>query len=329
MRATYLLHALAFFFSGALASSGDRSPTFQACVTKCEDKTCSTYDPPFFMRLAQWSCTDDCKYTCMQMTTDHEEESGVPVQQYYGKWPFYRFAGMQEPASVLFSFLNLLLHAWGLAEVKKAIHSDHPMRRFYIRWSYISCNAWIWSSVFHTRDTSLTEKLDYFSAALTILYSLYLSVIRICHFYPAGPQRTSPRGFNIWSLACIAAYICHVSYLTLLPRFDYTYNIVFNLILGLVHNSLWLAFSLPASLSFFHRFPSMPKSYRPAYATIAAQAVVFTTAATCLELFDFAPWKRVIDAHSLWHLATAPLAVMWYHFLIHDAQDPAWKTQKA
>ena len=170
--------------------------------------------------------------------------------------------------------------------------------------------------------------MDYFSAALTILYSLYFSVVRLFHLYPTGPQQVASSGFKSWSLVCIVVYVCHVSYLTLLPRFDYTYNIVFNLVLGLLHNFLWLAFSLPASFSIFRRFQSMPKSYRPWHATMAAKAVALTTLATCLELFDFSPWWRFIDAHSLWHLATAPLAVMWYDFLILDAQDPAWKADR-
>jgi hypothetical protein len=37
-----------------------------------------------------------------------------------------------------------------------------------------------------------------------------------------------------------------------------------------------------------------------------------------LELFDFPPLGRVIDAHSLWHAATILLANGWYKFLIRD-----------
>lgn len=50
-----------------------------------------------------------------------------------------------------------------------------------------------------------------------------------------------------------------------------------------------------------------------------------TTAATALELFDFPPWGRVIDAHSLWHLATVPIALFWYDFLLDDALDEGWR----
>lgn len=40
-----------------------------------------------------------------------------------------------------------------------------------------------------------------------------------------------------------------------------------------------------------------------------------------LELFDFAPLFRLLDAHALWHLATIPLAAAWWRFLCSDAID--------
>lgn len=47
--------------------------------------------------------------------------------------------------------------------------------------------------------------------------------------------------------------------------------------------------------------------------------------ATAFELFDFPPWFLIIDAHSLWHLATAPIAIAWYDFIIEDSLDPSWR----
>ncbi|THH20059.1 hypothetical protein EW146_g1234 [Bondarzewia mesenterica] len=291
---------LASILTLVAASSGDRSNDFQRCVSRCQLENCTSRSEitqtSLLDSLTHWTCIDQCKYKCMHTITDFAIEIGVFIQQYYGKWPFWRFLGMQEPASVIFSLMNLLLHIWGRGEVEKDIQDDHPMKKFYVTWSYVSCNAWLWSAVFHTRDTPLTEKLDYFSAAMTILYSLYFSVIRLFHLYPVNSRNrhlTSPI-FNanrrrimyyLWSILCILVYIGHVSYLVLLPRFDYTYNIIFNLALGLTHNILWLAFALPSSLSVFRRFAYQAKSYRPVYATNAAVAVLLTTAATCLELF--------------------------------------------
>jgi len=185
-------------------------------------------------------------------------------------------------------------------------------------------------------DTPTTEKLDYFSAALTILLALYFTVIRLFHLYTPSrlsltTERSSQKGamLKLWTTICGIAYICHISYLTLLPRFDYVYNVVFNLIIGLTHNALWLVYSLPASLSFIRRFPNRPKTYRPSFVGKAAILVLFTTAATGLELFDFPPLARTIDAHALWHLCTVPIAVYWYRFLVEDANDECWREHRS
>lgn len=53
--------------------------------------------------------------------------------------------------------------------------------------------------------------------------------------------------------------------------------------------------------------------------------VLLTTGAMTFELLDFSPWFRVIDAHALWHLATVPIAALWYEFLIEDSLDDGWR----
>lgn len=49
------------------------------------------------------------------------------VPQFYGKWPFKRFYGIQEPASVLFSYLNLLVHWRMIKKYRRECRSDSPM----------------------------------------------------------------------------------------------------------------------------------------------------------------------------------------------------------
>ena len=143
--------------SFALASSGDRSDEFQRCLAKCTRDACLTADGgghrpnALALRLTRWTCTDECKYACTHAVTDLALESGVRVEQFYGKWPFWRFAGMQEPASVAFSIANLLMHVLGADWLRRGVHPAHPMRSFYLTWSYVSVNAWVWSAVFHTR----------------------------------------------------------------------------------------------------------------------------------------------------------------------------------
>lgn len=142
----------------ASASSGDRAPLFTDCLQLCTSRECDSTikDPirlPLSLRLAKWTCEDNCKYNCMHTVTTREIASGQRVQQYYGKWPFWRLGGIQEPASVLFSLMNLWFHLRGAVKFRREIPDQHPMKRYYLVWSFTSVNAWVWSTVFHTRGT--------------------------------------------------------------------------------------------------------------------------------------------------------------------------------
>ncbi|KAM9044063.1 post-GPI attachment to proteins factor 3 isoform 3-T3 [Megaptera novaeangliae] len=63
----------------------------------------------------------------------------------------------------------------------------------------VSLNAWFWSTVFHTRDTDLTEKMDYFCASTVILHSVYLCCVRpgergvVADLVPAESAAAAPR----------------------------------------------------------------------------------------------------------------------------------------
>lgn len=137
-----------WFALQVVASRGDRARPFQLCLSKCE---AIEQDLSLALRLTRWSNSDLCKYECMHDITTKNSENGLPIQQYYGKWPFWRLGGIQEPASVLFSLLNLLLHTRGMARVRGEIPKTHPMKTYFILWSCASINTWIWSTMFHCR----------------------------------------------------------------------------------------------------------------------------------------------------------------------------------
>lgn len=362
----FTLLPLAFLLPLAVfSSSGDRSPEFISCVDQCEQDKCKTSADSITLslalRLTRWTCADDCKYSCMHSITDEAILSHEKIHQYYGKWPFWRLAGVQEPASVLFSILNLMGHVQGFNKASRLIPKSHPMRPYYLGWGIVNINAWIWSVVFHTRgkrivswlfklfcgsygvlirfavfllDLPITEKLDYFSAGLAIVYSLYYTVIRLFHLYPAStsPSRSvkstkSQKHFiwTIWTTFCVTIYTIHILYLSISPRFDYSYNMAANLVLGIVHNLLWTTYAGP----FWTRpFPYKPRGYKPEFAYKAGLFAILTFAATALELFDFPPWNRIIDAHALWHLSTSPIVLLWWSFLINDALDEGWRFEK-
>ncbi|CAF1967256.1 unnamed protein product [Brassica napus] len=38
------------------------------------------------------------------------------------------------------------------------------------------------------------------------------------------------------------------------------------------------------------------------------------------EIYDFPPYEGYFDAHSIWHLATVPLTILWWSFIRDDAE---------
>ena len=157
-RVALCLVACFALFPLAYSSRGDQAEEFRSCVSLCQTRTCqrSTPEPlPFALRLTCWTCEDDCKYHCMHLITDRAVVHGTRIEQYHGKWPFWRFAGMQEPASVLFSIFNFAAHAFGARKLRDRVPEGHPMKSYYLLFAFVSMNAWIWSSVFHTRGRLL------------------------------------------------------------------------------------------------------------------------------------------------------------------------------
>ncbi|TLS28580.1 hypothetical protein PpBr36_00262 [Pyricularia pennisetigena] len=285
-------------------------------------------DDPLINRLLLWTCPAECDYTCQHIITSDRIESGQPVVQFHGKWPFYRVLGMQEPFSVIFSAGNLYAHLLGYRWLRRYIPESYPLRKYYIGFSFAGIASWLFSIIFHTRDTNATEQLDYFAAGASVLYGLYLAVIRIFRLDRPGsadggktPTSSSassssspsagstPRAIRLWTAACLTAYGCHVAYLKLV-RWDYGYNMAANVCVGLAQNVLWSAFS-------YRKYTREGRTW----ATYPGLAVAWIMLAMSLELFDFPPLWGALDAHALWHLGTIAPAVLWYSFLVKDAQD--------
>jgi hypothetical protein len=144
--------ALAASIPVVSSSAGDRSVIFQQCVSQLEQRMCMPPPPRSWLSIVTWwKCADACRYECMHAVTDRLESEGNKPLQYYGKWPFWRVLGMQEPASVAFSLLNLYAHRAGALEMRKRIPEAHPLKYYYLMSAYVSMNAWVWSAVFHTR----------------------------------------------------------------------------------------------------------------------------------------------------------------------------------
>jgi len=179
------------------ASLGDMLPDFKDCLQACKETNCDTNPTsiPLHRRMLFWDCPAECDYACQHVVTDkrlaRDPPYMHPVYQFHGKWPFYRFLGIQEPFSVVFSLFNYLAHDWGMRQLRENIPSSYPLRRYYLRFGYVGLASWVFSMIFHTRDFNLTEKLDYFAAGANVLYGLYYAPIRIFRLERKEPRKQS------------------------------------------------------------------------------------------------------------------------------------------
>lgn len=219
------------------------------------------------------------------------------LPQFYGKWPFIRVFGMQEPASVLFSLLNFWAHLRGLKKLKSTVQFSAPYFYMWKIFSLICLNAWTWSMIFHTRDTFLTELMDYGCAYSMVLSSFYCMVSRVVLHH-------KPVWLKYFMVAFLVSYfICHFNFL--LNARAYGYNMKVNVTTGTLAGVGWLVWCINQ------------KQKRP-YVWKMATFVIFSALSLVLELQDFPPIYWILDAHALWHLVTAPLVLPLYSFIIDD-----------
>ncbi|XP_053373559.1 post-GPI attachment to proteins factor 3-like [Mercenaria mercenaria] len=286
------------------ASVGDRSYVYQKCNHHCKDVNCTgtqlkTFkeEQPFSHQLLKWSCEDECKYMCMWITVDAFQKDGLKVPQFHGKWPFVRLYGIQEPASMIFSVFNGLAHLC-IFYYRKLIPSSTPMYYVWHGAAITAMFAWTCSTIFHCKDTDFTEKMDYFCAFSIVLYNTFTLACRVLGtvkwYRPA-----------LIGLGCVAFFIQHVCYLTF-NKFDYGYNMQVNIGVAVCNMIGWTAWC------FMMR--------RNKYVWKAIASIVGIQLLLCLELGDFPPLYWALDAHSLWHAGTWPLALLWYSFIIDDAK---------
>lgn len=298
---------VAFLFllaQSAGSSHGDRSEIYRRCVHWCGANNCSNSTTlahfkqlqPWYLSVLQWECWDECEYTCMWRTVKVFQFSGQPVPQFHGKWPFLRFFGIQEPASVLFSVLNGLTHYVMWQKFRRTIPRSSSVNVWNVH-GLLSINAWFWSAIFHTRDTPVTEKLDYYCAFSLVLYSFYCLSLKIV-------GRNSSWLPIALAVPFLTYFIYHIHYLTFI-RFDYGYNLKANVSVGMLNSLGWLLWCY--------------KNRHKMYVWKCAMTVVMINALLLLELGDFPPWGFMIDAHALWHLGTIPVPFLWYSFLIEDS----------
>lgn len=283
------------------ASTGDRSQFYNHCLRKCSMTICANEqefkeDPPLSLRLLSWTCVEECSYRCTWDTVYYFTSHGLKVPQFHGKWPFIRIFGCQEPASVVFSMLNFYMHFKMYWKFKRKTNSSYPMSYIWTFLSVVCLNGWIWSSVFHARDTPFTEVMDYSCAFGMVLTLLYCMLIRISY--------KNKKLFTVITCGYISTLYTHLSHLWS-GYINYDYNMKFNIVIGFL--------TFVVTLSWWnHNRNKLPHVHLVGWFNI------LTVIVTLLEVADFPPIFWTFDAHSLWHACTAPLTVLLYKFMISD-----------
>jgi hypothetical protein len=146
------------------------------------------------------------------------------------------------------------------------------------------------------QDTVLTEKLDYYSAFVGIVYAVYIAVVRIFWI-----QRRPMQLLVALPFAAIVAW--HLHYMNFV-NFNYGWNMTLLIVFSALHSVLWFSWAAYA---------------RPPYVRALLVPAAITWSLAALEFFDFAPLLLLFEPHSLWHLGLIFSAAMWKNFLVLDA----------
>ncbi|XP_055374445.1 post-GPI attachment to proteins factor 3 [Condylostylus longicornis] len=293
------------------ASIGDNTQFFQNCKRNCENNNCTKdflikphaidyFKQSMFDKLLGWTCNDECQYDCMWRTVEAFKSRKWNIPQFYGKWPFVKYLGLQEPASAIFSLMNLFSHYFLLKKFQLEVPKESPCYKLWHTFSIVCMNGWMWSTIFHARDFPTTEFLDYISAYSIVLVNLYCFFIRMLH-------KKSFILKGVITAGTLSFYINYCMYLKV-GRFDYGFNIKLNIITGAFAGVGWLVWCF------------LVRKNRPYFKKIMLFYVLLALFSG-LEVLDFPPLWWTFDAHALWHLSSVPLTYCIYSFVIDDCKS--------
>ncbi|NXY11154.1 PGAP3 factor, partial [Pteruthius melanotis] len=291
----------------AQGSQGDREPLYRECLSRCERQNCSgaalrhfRARQPLYMGLTGTAPSAPIGWRGRGHAPVGTPPSpwsrplGAPPPPGGGDWgALGGTGGHWETLGNPVGTLTLL---------------PPPPQILNFPLSQVSLNAWFWSTVFHTRDTALTEKLDYFCASAVVLHSVYLCCVRTL-----GLQR--PALISIFRAFLLLFLAGHISYLSLV-RFDYGYNLVANAAAGEPGGTGmdWEALGWTGRHWSYTGMDwgQLCPGRRPPHVWKCAAAVLLLQALPPLELLDFPPLLWVLDAPPPWHIGTIPLNVLFY-----------------
>ncbi|CAN6918915.1 unnamed protein product [Brassica oleracea] len=147
-----------------------------------------------------------------------------------------------------------------------------------------------WLSFFITlyyKDVDITKRLDYSSAIAVLGFSLIVSILRTfdVRVEAARVMVSAP------VLALVTTHILYINFYKL----DYGWNMIVCVAMGVAQLFLWARWTAVS------RHPSNWELW--------------------VVIYDFPPYGSYFDAHSLWHLTTVPLTILWWSFIRDDDES--------
>jgi len=290
------------------ASNGEKQLYYQKLRQNCISVNCSVDqngDTVGWLSLLGWDCESNCEYLAIRQNHEDRIKRGLRSWKYFGKWPFLRVAGLQEPASSLFSIANLMAHLYCWRTFPKKV-VDNRMRFWWQVYQITSLNTWFWSAAFHARDLNWTRILDYLFAGFSVCLFLFITMVRVFFTPVSGkPTRSNAIWVALLATLMLLSYFYHF-WSMLMVNFDFHRNMVLLSFAWVLSNLLWLIWYL---------------RYRRPYGIRAVVTITMVTIlAAGFEWKDFfSPLGLdLIDAHALWHLMTVPMIFQFNKFCVAD-----------
>lgn len=343
------------------ASVGDTLPQFRSCLSDCRTSECSSsapsskYEPdsisPLAAKLFLWDCELDCDYKCQQLVSRERKKEGLPMVQFHGKWPFKRVFGITEFFSTVFSLGNLFVNYRNYGKIRRAHKyasfrdsEKATMLSQYLFLLAVSVTGWIFSTIYHIRDFPRTETLDYLGAGAIIVANFNAIFVRKFELFREGMKLK-----RVLFQACLVMVLI-LHYAKLYNNWDYSYNMMFNIVFGILSLLLWIihAFNvrrqylrrphfynnsiqlLPYETKILAKLNYLGLSKTKNIPLIPVTLNIFLISAVGFEILDFEPWCSLVDGHALWHLCTIFPPIVWYDWNIWDLemsglQSKGWK----
>ena len=383
------------FIPCCVGSNGDMDPQYRYCMSFCRHKYIDNdirgdidkkitevrkrrhgneiqlgiydnyiYQIPYF-QLIELSYEDLCNYGCIEVITQRRLSNHLQVYKYQGHWPFIRYFGLEEPASSMFSLMNVIPHMlYIFGRVRAAVIGEsvgswsssiingdkiiskirgighYHMNPWIIFYATTSCIAFTCSTIYHAKKTADHTKYDLISALLFITTGLFIAIRRIILRTHCSQVVIVSIFIIIYGLFSWRAYHMIHGWISFSSHMSLSITIV------AITTVLWLYWIIK---SIFFNMKSHQQQHRSSsnisssssssssdvikgnashqqshirfssYICLTCQ--LWFIAAAAFEIFDFPPLYGVLDAHSLWHAATAPLGHLWYHFWEVDSNN--------